>query len=62
MSHVTSVILILWVCPKLLSEASNDRLSIHYGDVLEFDIENYCKDHVKRVPWEDGEIFSNMIL
>ena len=49
--------LIVWVCPKLLSEASNDRLLIHYGDVLELDIESNCKDYVKQVSWEDGEGF-----
>lgn len=39
---------------ELLSEASGDRLLIHYGDVLEFDIENSCKYYVKQVSWEDG--------
>ena len=49
----------LWACFKLLSEASHDRLLIHYGDVLEFDIENSCKGHVKQAAWEDGEVYQN---
>lgn len=50
----------LWVWSKLLSEASNDRLLIHYGDVLEFDIESSCKDYITPVAWEDGEIFDSI--
>ena len=58
MSHVTCKT--LWACFKLLSEASSDRLLIHYGDVLEFDIENSCKGHVKQTAWEDSKVYCKL--
>ncbi|XP_065907940.1 dimethyladenosine transferase 1, mitochondrial-like [Dysidea avara] len=44
---------------ELLSDATDNKLIIHHGDVLDFDVEASCRDHVKPSPWEqDPPLFS----
>ncbi len=46
---------ILYVFVQLLSEASEGRLKVVYGDALQFNIEQNCSQFVERRSWEDGE-------
>ena len=39
---------------QLLAEASGGRLKLHYDDVLTFDFEKACDQHVSRKTWEEG--------
>lgn len=40
---------------QLLRDASNKRLDIHYGDALNFNMEQTCGAYVTRANWEDSE-------
>ena len=51
--HLVMVFVLLFL--QLLSEAANNKLLIHHGDVLNMDVEVLCKDHVQPSPWEQGE-------
>ena len=40
---------------QLLRDASSKRLDVHYGDALDFKIEQACGAYVTRADWEDGK-------
>ena len=43
---------------QLLRDASNKRLDVHYGDALNFNVEQACGAYVTRANWEDGENYA----
>ena len=40
---------------QLLQDASDQRLEVHFGDALNFKIEQACGPYATRTNWEDGE-------
>lgn len=40
---------------QLLRDASNGRLDVHYGDALDFNMEQACEAYVTRANWENSE-------
>ena len=41
-------------CSQLLRDASQGRLDVVHGDILEFDVESAFEGHVTKATWEEG--------